>query len=75
MRFFALVTEDDGAGHGSGYALDYYPEERASYLAEICNHPMHRGWWLLGDFPTDEEAMAAVRRALICRACSCGSSA
>jgi hypothetical protein len=55
-RFFAVVLGR------SGYALDYYPEERARYLRQERKN-------IVGDYATVEEARAAVEMHLHARFC------
>ena len=55
-RYFAIVDKRSR----SGYALDYYPNERAACVRE-------EGKWIIGDYATSEEAMIAVRRKLTVR--------
>ena len=57
-RWFALVIYEGPKTDGwMGYALDYYPEEWASYFAENYRN-------IIGDYATAEEAQAAVRKRL-----------
>jgi hypothetical protein len=59
-RFFAVVLGR------SGYALDYYPEERARYLRQERKN-------IIGDYATVEEANAAVEthlRRQFCAPCA-----
>ena len=55
-RFMAIL---DGQ---TGYALDYYPEERKRYLRQFAGRYPGR---VIGDFSTAEEAMNALRQRLI----------
>jgi hypothetical protein len=56
-RWFAVMYRHTHSGVPLGYALDYYPDERATYLRE-------EGAAIIGDFATREEAQAAVRKNL-----------
>jgi hypothetical protein len=58
-RFMAIL---DGR---SGYALDYYPEEKGRYLRQFAGRYPGR---VIGDFSTAEEALNALRRRLKKRA-------
>jgi hypothetical protein len=53
LRWFAVVNADKK----SGYALDYYPNEKRAYKRE-------QGSSIIRDFDTSKEALAAVRRRL-----------
>jgi hypothetical protein len=52
LRFFAVIFANADRGD-TGYALDFYPEERSRYAWQYRK-------WIIGEFSTDEEATAAV---------------
>jgi len=54
LRWFAIIDKRSR----SGYALDYYPEERAAYMREEKK-------WIIGDYATREEAKAVVHQRLL----------